>query len=74
MKQRDSQDRSPCHQTCSIPECFILRLAAALLPRLFANRIPGHTTRAPQVGFELATNSIQFYVFANLDKTSLNVM
>ena len=28
------------------------RFAAALLPRLFG-RIPGHTTRAPQVGFEL---------------------
>ena len=26
---------------------------------------------APQVGFELATNSIQFYVIANLDKTYL---
>ena len=33
-------------------------------------QIPGHTTRAP-VGFELATNCIQFYAIANLDKTSL---
>ena len=46
------------------------RFAAALWPRLFGNSIPGHTTRAPQVGLELATNVIQFYVIANLDKTS----
>ena len=45
--------------------------AAVLLPRLFGNRIPGHTTRAPPVGFELATNGIQFYAIANLDNTSL---
>ena len=39
------------------------RLAAAfkLLPLLFGNNIPGHFTREPQVEFELATNSIQFY-------------
>ena len=49
------------------------RFAAALLPRLsvFGNNIPGHTTRAPPVGFELATNGIQFFAIANLDKTSL---
>ena len=50
------------------------RFAAASLPRLFGNRIPGHTTRAPPtwIGFELATrtNGIQFYAFANFDKTS----
>ena len=46
------------------------RFTAALLPRLFGNSIPGHTTRAPPVGFELATSGIQFYVIANLDKTS----
>ena len=47
------------------------RLAAALLPRLFWNNVPGHTTRAPQVGFEVVTNGIQFYSIqvANLDKT-----
>ena len=44
--------------------------AAALLSRLFGNRIPGHTTRAPPVGFELATDGIQFYAIANLDRTS----
>ena len=44
------------------------RFAAALLPRLFGNN---HTTRAPPVGFELATNCIQFYAIANLDKTSI---
>ena len=37
--------------------------------------MPGHTTRAPPVGFkfELATNGIQFYAIANfkLDKTSM---
>ena len=45
---------------------------AAFLPRLFWNNVPGHTTRAPSVGLELrlATNSIQFYAVANLDKTS----
>ena len=44
---------------------------AALLPRRFGNRSPGHTTRAPPVGFELATDGIQFYAFANsgLDNT-----
>ena len=37
------------------------------------NNVPGHSTRAPQVGFELVTNCIQFYAIANLnlDKTSL---
>ena len=39
-----------------------------------SGRIPGHTTIEPQVGFELATNSIQFYTMANLDKTSLYIM
>ena len=43
--------------------------AAALLPRLFGTKVPGHTTRAPSVGFELATNGIQLYAIANLDKT-----
>ena len=42
--------------------------AAASLPRLFGNNVPGHTTRAPPVGFELAINGIQFYAIANLDK------
>ena len=40
---------------------FILimrRFNAALLPRLFENSIPGHTTRAPPAGFELATKGI----------------
>ena len=36
-----------------------------------SGRIPGHTTRAPPVGFELETNSFQLYAIANLDKTSL---
>ena len=48
------------------------RFAAALLPRLFGNNVPGHTTRAPPVGFELATNSIQFYAIAY--KTSETLM
>ena len=34
-------------------------------------RIQGHTTRAPPLGFELATDGIQFCAIANLDKTSL---
>ena len=33
-------------------------------------RFPGHTTRAPPVGFELEINDFQFYAIANLDKTS----
>ena len=43
--------------------------AAALIPQLFGNSIPGQTTRAPlmqtqhalRVELELATDSIQFY-------------
>ena len=34
-----------------------------------SGRIPGHTTRAPPVGFEPETNGFQFYAIANLDKT-----
>ena len=37
------------------------RFVAALIPQMFGNSIPGHTTRVPQVGFELATYGIQFY-------------
>ena len=49
-----------------------LRFATALLPRPYCSgRIPGHTTREPQVGFELETNSFQLHAIANLDKTSL---
>ena len=29
-----------------------------------SGRIPGHTTRAPPVGFELETNGFQFYAIA----------
>ena len=36
------------------------------------NNVPGHTTRAPPVGFEPETNGIQFYAIANLDRTSLD--
>ena len=45
------------------------RAVVLLLTRLFGNNVPGHTTRAPPVGFELATNGIQFNAIANLDKT-----
>ena len=38
-----------------------LMFAAALLPLLFGNNVPGHTTRVPHVGFKSATNCIQFY-------------
>ena len=41
---------------------------------VFGNNVPGHTTRVPQVGFELATKCIQFYAIANLDKTSITNM
>ena len=49
------------------------RFAAALIPWLLGNSIPGHTTREPpmqthqvvRVGFELATDDTQFCVFAD---------
>ena len=46
------------------------RFATALIPRLFGNSIPSHTTREPPIRFEWATEGIQFYVIANsgLDK------
>ena len=34
---------------------------------------PMQTQQAVRVGFELATDGIQIYVFANLDKTSLAI-
>ena len=34
-------------------------ISAALSPRLLGTKVPGHTTRAPPVEFELATNCIQ---------------
>ena len=37
----------------------------------YLGRIAGHTTRAPQVGFELETNGFLCYAIANWDKTSL---
>ena len=50
-----------------------LRLAAALTQLLFWNSISGHITREPpmqtqpavRVGFELATDCMQFYFFGN---------
>ena len=36
-----------------------------------SGRIPGHTTRAPPVGFEPETSGFQLYAIANLDKTSV---
>ena len=54
---------------CNLPAAVVRRrFRVAQSPR---NNIPGHTTRAPPVGFELATKSIQFYAIAELDKTSL---
>ena len=50
---------------------FRRRFVAALLPRLFGTKFPGHTTREPLVGIELVTNGIQLYAIANLDKTPL---
>ena len=44
-----------------------LSTAPVIIGRRFAaGRIPGHTTRAPPVGFELETNCFQFYAIANL--------
>ena len=40
--------------------------------RLFWNNAPGHTTRAPQVGFVLATNGIQFYAIATWTRHPLH--
>ena len=47
--------------------------ASSSMPLPTWTRIPGHTTRAPPVGFELESNGFQFYAIANLDKTSLTV-
>ena len=46
------------------------------MPRLFANNVPGHTTRGRQGRHRrptgrVRTNGIRFYAIANLDKTSL---
>ena len=49
------------------------RFAAALLPLLFRTNPRSHHKGA-QVGFELETNSFQFYAIANLDKTSLVIL
>ena len=38
-----------------------------------SGRIPGYTTRAPPVGFDLETNGFQFYAITNLDKMSLDI-
>ena len=35
--------------------------------------MPGHTTRAPPVGFDLETSGFQFYAIANLDKTLIQL-
>ena len=35
-----------------------------------SGRIPGHTTRAPPVGFELETNCFQYYVIANFESST----
>ena len=69
---------APTHPVCCshiLAPCAssLLCAAARLLLPLFSNSIPGHTARAPptqtqpavRVGFELATDGIQFYVFAN---------
>ena len=67
-----SWSRGDCYISLSLTKRR--RFAAALLPLLFGNNVPGHTTRVPTVGFELAsrvaTNGIQFYAIANLDKTN----
>ena len=34
-----------------------------------SGRIPGHTTRAPPVGFELETNGFQFYAILIIGRT-----
>ena len=52
------------------------RLKALVSPQHYyyhdcSGRIPGPTTRAPPVGFELETNVFQFSAIANLDKTSV---
>ena len=52
-----------------LTHCFSLHKGGGS-PQLYyhdcSGRIPGHTTRAPQVGFELETNGFQFYAIANL--------
>ena len=62
-----------CIDTCSakfseMGYFFVVREGGGS-PQLYyhdcAGRIPGHTTRAPRVGFELETNGFQFYAIAN---------
>ena len=36
---------------------------------MLETKVLRHTTRAPQVEFEVATNGIQLYAIANLEKT-----
>ena len=55
-------------------DCQRQRFTVALLPLLFRNNIPGHTSRVPQVGFELATDSIQFYAITNLEKIMIKII
>ena len=55
-------------------DCQRQRFTVALLPLLFRNNIPGHTSRMPQVGFELATNSIQFYAITNSEKIMIKII
>ena len=42
------------------PAAVWIYLQVSFTTTVFEKNVPGHTTRAPPVGFELETNSIQF--------------
>ena len=58
---------------CAISEDYRLHFRAGGSPQLYyhdcSGRIPGHTTRAPPVGFVLETNGFQLYAIANFPST-----
>ena len=54
-----------------LPSSSKAKVRRSFITTTVRENVPGHTTRAPPVGFELAANGVQFYAIANLDKTSL---
>ena len=64
----------PKKELSSLPNIYIAVSQGGGSQQLYyhdcSGRISGHTTREPQVGFELETNGFQVYAITNLDKTS----
>ena len=60
---------------CAISEDYRLHFRAGGSPQLYyhdcSGRIPGHTTRAPPVGFVLETNGFQLYAIANFPSRNM---